>query len=466
MLDRRQRCSRRKFLASAAALTLAGAPGPTPADTPAAPPRDLPLSRTRPAKLPLAGRKPLAVVTTVYRPLSHAYHIAGRFVHGYARAGRLHVPAHYVHSLYVDQKPDNDLSADLARDFGVRLGRSVADTLLEGDRLAVDGVLLIGEHGNYPRNDRGQILYPRFEMMGQIAAAFRKAGRSVPVFNDKHLSYTFERARTMLGWAAELKFPMLAGSSLPVTWRSPEYEPRPQTPFEAGLVACYGPIEVYGFHALEALQVMLERRRGGETGVRAVTCLSGKEVWQAGDQGRWSWDLLEAALARSESVNPGDVRVNTGSMGVQRMPPVPATAFLIEYRDGTRGTVLLLNGHVWDFTFAGKVRGDTPARRASEGIDTRGASEGIDTRPASCLFRLPPPPGARFFDALAGPLEKFFEEKQPPYPVERTLLTTGILDAALRSHELRGARVETPELDVRYAAPADSGFARGAVADW
>jgi hypothetical protein len=441
MLDRRLRCSRRKFLASAAALTLSGAAGGD-----ATPPGDLPLSRTRPGHPSLQGRKPLAVVCTVYRPLSHAYHIAGRFVHGYARGGRLHVPQHYIHSIYVDQRPDNDLSGDLARDHGVRVCRSIAETLMAGDRLAVDGVLLIGEHGNYDRNECGQILYPRFEFFQQIAQVFRKTGTSVPVFNDKHLSYTFDKARTMLGWAAELKFPVLAGSSLPVTWRSPEYEPRLETPFEEGLIAGYGPIEVYGFHALEALQVMLERRRGGETGVRAVTCLTGKDVWKAGDAGQWSWDLLEAALGRSETVNPGDVRVNTGSMQVQRMPVTPATAFLVEYRDGTRATVLLLNGHVWDFCFAGKIRGES--------------------RPQSCLFRLPAPPGARFFDTQVACLERFFLDKQPLYPAERTLLTTGVLDAAMRSHQLRGSRVETPELDVRYTAPADSSFARGTIADW
>jgi hypothetical protein len=443
MIDRHLRCSRRKFLASAAAMTLAG----NAAAADPAPQAALPLSRTRPAKPSVQGRKPLAVITTVYRALSHSYHIAGRFVTGYARGGQLHVPKHYVHSLYVDQTPDNDLSADLARDFGVRVCRSIADALTTGDKLAVDGVLLIGEHGNYLRNDRGQILYPRFEMMEQIVAVFRKTGQSVPVFNDKHLSYTFAKARKMLDWAAELKFPLMAGSSLPCTWRSPEFEPKLETPFEDGLVAAYGPLEVYGFHALEALQVMLERRKGGETGVRAVTCLSGKDVWKAGDAGRWNWDLLEAALGRSETVNPGDIRVNVGSMGVQRMPPTPAFAFLVEYRDGTRGTVLLLNGHVWDFTFAGKVRGSSGP-------------------PASCLFRLPAPPGARFFDTQVANLEKFFEDKRAPYPPERTLLTTGILDAALRSHELHGARVETPELDVRYTAPADSGFARGSIADW
>ncbi len=311
-------------------------------------------------------------------------------------------------------------------------------------KLAVEGVLLIGEHGNYPRNDKGQILYPRLEMMEQIVAAFRKAGRSVPVFNDKHLSYTFANAKKMIGWSEELKFPLMAGSSLPVTWRRPELEARLETPFEEGLVAGYGPIEVYGFHGLEALQVMMERRKGGETGVKAVTCLTGKDVWKAGDAGRWSWDLLDAALSRSETVNLGDIRKNVGSMSVQGMPQAPATAFLIEYRDGTRGTVLLLNGHVQDFCFAGRIKGEA--------------------KPASCLFLLPAPPGAKYFDALTWNIEKMLETGKTPYPVQRTLLTTGVLDALMESHAQRDDRVETPELDVSYAAPADSGFLHGGVA--
>jgi hypothetical protein len=436
MLDRHLRCSRRKFLASAAALTLAGVPhadGAEPA-----------LSHTRPAPLPTKDRKPLAVVTTVYRPLSHAAHIAGRFVHGYTRGGKLHVPKFYVHSLYVDQTPENDLSRGLARDHGVQVTRNIADALTRDGKLAVDGVLLIGEHGNYPRNDRGQILYPRYEMMEQIVAVFKKCGRSVPVFNDKHLSYCYGRAVQMLDWSKQLKFPLMAGSSLPVTWRRPELEPKTETPFEEGLVAAYGPIEVYGFHALETLQVMMERRKGGETGVKAVTCLTGKDVWKAGDDGKWSWELLEAALARSETVALGDIRRNVGSTAVQGMPATPATAFLVEYRDGCRGTILLLNGHVQDFTFAGRVKGET--------------------KPPSCLFYLPPPPGARYFDALVANIEKLLENGQSPYPVERTLLTTGVLEAAMESHHRRGARVETEELAVQYAAPADSGFVRGGPA--
>jgi hypothetical protein len=382
----------------------------------------------------------------VYRPLSHAYHIAGRFLNGYAKNGKLHVPAQYIRSMFVHQRPENDLSREVARDHGVRLAMTVEEALTGGGKdLLVDGVLLIAEHGNYPRNDKGQILYPRYEWMEQIVATFKKVGKSVPVFNDKHLSYTFARAKKMLAWGTEHKFPIMAGSSLPVVWRRPELEPKINTPFEDGLVACYGPLEVYGFHALETLQVMMERRKGGETGVKAVTCLTGKEVWKAADAGKWSWDLLEAALARSETVNPGDIRKNVGAMGVQKMPPMPATAFLIEYRDGKKGAILLLNGHIADFVFAGRIKGETKS--------------------AACLFVLPPPPGARFFDAQVTNLERFLESRKSPYPAERTLLTTGILDAAMNSHYRGGERVETPELAVRYEPPGDSGFLRGSIAD-
>ena len=48
--------------------------------------------------------------------------------------------------------------------------------------------LLIGEHGEYPVNDKAQALYPRFEMFLKITDVFRQSGGAVPV-NDKHLSW-------------------------------------------------------------------------------------------------------------------------------------------------------------------------------------------------------------------------------------------------------------------------------------
>src|SRR5262245_45139591 len=278
--ERFYRLSRRKFLASTAALALGSG------SVDGAPPAPL----THPPRPDTKDRKPLAVLATVFRPLAHAQHIAGRFLHGYNLQGEFHVPKHFVQSLYVDQRPDNDQSREVARDFKVTLTRSVTEALTLGtNKLAVEGVLLIGEHGNYPRNDKGQVLYPRYEFFKEIVEVFRKTGQGVPVFNDKHLSYSWARAKEMVGWSRELKFPLMAGSSLPVTWRRPELEPKIDTPVEEALVAAYGPLEIYGFHALETLQVMLERRKGGETGVKAVTCLTGKDVWKAGDDGKWSW---------------------------------------------------------------------------------------------------------------------------------------------------------------------------------
>ncbi len=430
MLPRDQRCSRRKFLASAAALTFgSGLPAGAKSASAPAPRRD--------------GRAPIAVLGTVYRPLSYLYHLAGRFLHGYPRDGRHHLPAQYVHSLWVEQAPENDLSREVCREFDIRRARTVREALLDGDRLAVEGVLIVAEHGNYPRNDKGQILYPRYEIFEQVVQVFRQVGRSVPVFCAKHLSYSWAKAQRMAAWARELNFPLMAGSTLPTTWRRPDLELPIGGTVGQALVAGYGPIEVFGFDALEALQCMMERRRGGETGVAAVTCLSGDAVWQAGDAGLWKWHLLEAALARSESANLGDVRRNAGRLALPGMPATPPIAFLIEYRDGTRGTVLLLNGHLQDFVFA--------------------ADPTSVLQPVSCLFHLPPPPGARHFDGQAAAIEELIATGRPPQPLERTLLTTGLLDALMESHDRRGMRIETPQLDVCYQTSGSGGFLRGTV---
>src|SRR5262249_31063895 len=141
---------------------------------------------------------------------------------------------------------------------------------LGGKTVAVDGVLSIGEHGRYPFNDKGQHLYPRRRFFEEITNAFAKYKKSVPVFNDKHLAATWTDAKWMYDRSRELFVPFLAGSSLPVTWRRPPL----QLPGNCDLVEAvqigYSSLEAYGFHALESLQCMVERRKGGETGVRAV----------------------------------------------------------------------------------------------------------------------------------------------------------------------------------------------------
>ena len=427
-------CSRREFLSTIAGLAT-GIPLGSAAELP----------RSQPPPRPEVPRKKLAVVTTAYYYLSHAYHICGRFLNGYLRSGRIHYPDFAIAGMYVEQTREGDLSRELARKHGFRIFPDIAGALTLGSkRLAVDGVLLIAEHGEYPYNAKGQKLYQRYEYFQEIVAVFRRTGRTVPVFCDKHLSYDHKAAQQMVDTAQRMGFPLFAGSSLPVTWRRPELELPLDVPIEEALVASRGELEIYGIHALEALQCMVERRTKGQQGVRAVTCVEGDAAWKAADQGLWSWELLEHALGRSPSLNVGDIRDNC-----RHFVPPPGrptflkgpVAFLIEYRDGLRAAVLLLNGHHDDTTFAARIK------------DER--------KPVSTLFYLPPPPGAGFLQALTVRIEDFLATGRPPYPVERTLLTGGILDMALESRVRGHKRLQTPDLAVVYDPPADSGFMRG-----
>jgi hypothetical protein len=433
--------TRREFLGAAAAAAAGLRAGAAPAAEDR--PRCLP-----PPRLEKPTKK-LAVVTTAYHYLSHAYHVCGRFLNGWVRDGRMHYSDFGIAGMYVEQTDKGDLSKEMSRKHGFPVYGDPAGALtLGGDKLAVDGVLLIGEHGDYPTNDKSQKLYPRYELFQKIVEVFKKSDRSVPVFCDKHLSYDRQKAKEMAETARKLGFPLAAGSSLPITWRRPEMELRAGAPVKDALVASRGEIEIYGIHALESLQCMVERRAKAETGVQAVTCLEGDAVWKAGDDGVWSWDLLEEALSRSPSLNVGDVRDNCRQFAPPpNRPTFPngPVAFVVEYRDGFKATALLLNGHVDDTTFA--------ARLADE------------KKPVSTLFELPPPPGAGFLQALAVKLEDFLATGKPWAPLERTLLTGGVLDAALDSRVQGGKRVETPDLDFRYEPRAESGFLRGRYND-
>jgi hypothetical protein len=424
--------TRRGFLSTAGAVAL-GAGLPAFADSP----------RVTPPPRPKPPTKKLAVVTTAYLYLSHAYHICGRFFNGYLRDGKYHYPDFGIAGMYVEQKKANDLSRELAKKHGVAVFDDPAGALtLGGDALAVDGVLLIAEHGDYPYNARLQKLYPRFEIFQKIVGVFEKSEKSVPVFCDKHLSYDRKKAKEMVATSARLKFPLMAGSSLPVTWRRPELELPLGCRIERGLVVTRGEIEIFGFHGLEALQCMMERRANAERGVRVIRCLEGGAVWTLlDDEPKWV-ELLEAALSRSPSRNNGDVRENCRHFDP---PPGRPTflkgpiAFLIEYMNGTPALVLILNGHVDDTTFAARVNGKIE----------------------STLFYLPPPPGAAFLEALTVRIEEFLATDQPPYPVERTLLTSGMLDAALESRAQGGKELHLFDVSVKYTAPKDSGFVRG-----
>jgi hypothetical protein len=383
--------------------------------------------------------KRIAVITTIYRYLSHAQHIADRFLVGYPRNGRWHRPDMKIVSLYVGQKPEKDQSEERAREFGFSVYPTIAEALrCGGDKLAVDAVLLIGEHGTYPRNEKGQVLYPRYEFFQQCVDVFEKDGRAVPVYNDKHLSYSFEKAKKMVDSSKRLKFPMLAGSSLPVTWRLPDLELPLGCEIEDALMVGVGGSDPMDYHALEAMQCMIERRKGGETGVRAVQLIEGDAVWRAGDDGRWSKQLLTAALSRSDSpqgltLTDGRTQDLVGSGELQKLVKNPA-AYFIEHNDGLRTTLLMLNGAIRDFNFA--------ARLKKGGIQ-------------STQFFLSPTPNVTYSACLVSKIEELFATGKAPYPVERTLIVSGMLESCLTSKIQDHRRLETPHLNVRYTAPRE-----------
>jgi hypothetical protein len=388
--------------------------------------------------------KRIAIVTTIYRYLSHAQHMGDRFLIGYPREGAWHTPDMKVVSLYVDQKPEGDQSAARAKEFGFQVFPTIAEALrVGGSKLAVDAVLIIGEHGDYPNNEKGQKLYPRHEFFKQCVEVFEKDGVAVPIFNDKHLSYSFEKAKWMVDASKRLKFPMLAGSSLPVTWRLPDIEIPLGSEIESAVAVGNGGSDIMDYHGMEAMQCMLERRKGGETGVRAVRMVEGGEVWKLIDDGTIPKELLISALSRSDTpqgqtIVDGRTQDLVSKGQLPKLVEKPA-AYLIEYRDGLRATLLMLNGAIKDFNFAARVKG-----------------KGV----MSTQFFLSPVPNVTYSACLVSKIEELFATGKAPYPVERTLLVSGTLEACLTSRLNGQKRLETPQLDVKYQAPKESQHAR------
>lgn len=383
--------------------------------------------------LPGAPRKPrVAAVVTEYRHYSHADVIVGRLLGGNSANGVHHTPRTQVVSLYTDQSPQQDMAPDLAARFGFRRFPTIREALtLGGDKLAVDAVCFVGEHGNYPWNDLGQHLYPRFELFNQILDVYESSGRAAPTFFDKHLSYSWEKARGIYDRARKLKVPWMAGSSIPVTIRTPLLEIPLETPLEAAVGLGYGPHDAYGFHLLESMQCMIERRAGGETGIDQVEWIDGDGVmkWLDSEQGKWAKPLLEEAHARNAS--------RKGTLEQSANKPV---LFSLRYKDGLKAAGLILGPSGADWSFACRRKGAAQLDSTFFGLVPKG-------RP------LP------HFDGMVHCIEDMFVSGKPAYPVERTLLTTGALAFLFESKKQRRA-VGTPDLSVAYRAAKNTFFQR------
>ncbi len=357
-------------------------------------------------------RKTVAAIVTEYRYWSHADVVVGRLLGGYSPNGVHQPPRTRVVSMFTHQIAKQDMSRDLAARHGFKIYPTIEQALtLGGPKLAVDAVCFVGEHGDYPANDVGQKMYPRYELFSQILDVIEKNGKPVPCFFDKHLSYSWEKAAEMWARVQKLKIPFLCGSSVTVTPRTPPLELELETPIENAVVVGHGDLDAYGFHLLETAQCMLERRKGGETGVARVEWIEGDEAirnWRNGP-GAWSNALLELA----------------GPPQRTRRPPV---LFVVDYRDGVKLAAFMLEAN--SRIFAARANGRI--------VSTRFGPEKPD-RP------LP------HFDGFVYCIEELFTTGKALNPPERTVLTTGILAHLFESRRAKKA-IETP-LGISYRGP-------------
>lgn len=377
---------------------------------------------------PQGPKKRIAAVTTAYYKYSHADDIITKFIEGYGMVGSVHLPHCEVVSLHVEQFVDSDIGHGMAVKYNIPLFDSATDALtVGGNELAVDGVLLIGEHGEFPVNEKGQKLYPRRRLFEEIVNVFRKSGRSVPVFNDKHLAYSWSDAEWMYEQAKDLGFPLMAGSSVPQAWRLPPLAFKDGIELDDALSVYYAPghiedgVDYASYHTLETLQAFVEHRHGGETGVRAVQLLEGQAAWRAADEGLWSPTLLAAALRTVPAAKNSAADAAT----LRSEDPNPVV-ILVEYSDGFRASAYLTRSFFEDeFCFAAKVKE-------------------VEEPVATLCYMIKPQ--RDHFSFLCNHIEVMFRSGEPSLPVERTYLVTGILAATADSRFAGQKRIETPHL--------------------
>ena len=377
---------------------------------------------------PQGPKKRIAAITTAYYKYSHADDIITKFIEGYGMVGRIYEPHCEVVSLHVEQFVESDIGRGMAARYDIPLCDSATSAVtLGGQQLAVDGVLLIGEHGDFPINAKGQKMYPRRRLFEEIVNVFKSSGRTAPVFNDKHLAYDWTDAEWMYNQSRELGFPLMAGSSVPVAWRLPPLAFADGIELDDALSVYYVPgtedaVDYAAYHTLETLQAFVEHRAGGETGVAAVQLIEGDAVWQAAREGQWSPKLLRAALNTVPDAN-----LTSDSIDDLRGKDPNPVVVLVDYSDGFRASAYLSRKPFVEdeFCFAARVRGVN--------------------QPVATLCKMVKP-ARDHFSFLCNHAEVMFRSGKPSYPVERTYLVTGILAAAADSRFAGHSRVKTPHL--------------------
>ena len=379
------------------------------------------------AALAASHHSKIAAIVTAYYRNSHADVFIGNMLRGFYWEGKPHEPQLDIAAIYLEQTPENDIGRAEAAKHSIPMKPTVREAMVPG----IQGVALIGEHGDYPMNEKGQKLYPRYRLMKEIVKVYRETGRALPMFVDKHFSTEWKEAKQMFGWSRELDFPLIAGTSLTLTWRRPALELDLDAPVKRAVGYFYGGKESYGYHGVEVFQSMVERRKGGETGVESVQCIEGADAWKWSEANPWARDLLEESMRHDDTLTRGRLEDNVKK-------PI---LFLLRYRSGLEGVIYMLSGQTKQAGFAAEVEGKAG--------------------PAVCCFLTQWGRPWSHGNGLSYWVEQTIAQGKEFYPPERTLLATGVIEALMDSSFEKGRKVETPHLDVQYRAQRESRFMRG-----
>ncbi len=378
----------------------------------------------------------VAAIFTEFTYRSHAHVILENFLTPYLFNGKMVHPQMEVVSFFADQMPEGEMSKQVSKDFNIPTYSTIKDALcVGGTDLAVDAVLSIGEHGKYPSTKLGQTMYPRKRFFDEIVAVMKSSKKFVPLFSDKHLSYRWDWAKEMYDTTREFGIPFMAGSSVPLAQRTPALEIPLGSQIDEAVSIHGGGVESYDIHGLEVLQSMVEARKGGETGVAKVQFIEGEEFWKAANT-KWPTSLMVAAMeAEANSIKP--VKPDWKNINPH--------GIILDYKDGFRTSMIKIGSDAMRWNFACRLNGDPKIH-------------------ASHLY-VGPWQNRNLFKALSHAIQHHFLNGKPPYPVERNLLTTGILEAAMHSRAQGGIQLDTPHLNIAYE-PTDFSAMREMGDSW
>lgn len=364
--------------------------------------------------------RPLKRISFIFEDFaiqSPAQQLLDRFLVGYPRDGGFHRLENCHAVAHLTSGENNPELERRKKDFGLIQKPTVQHCLAGADA----AVIVCGESGAKANDD-----------LLKNAIKNLPKGRACFVYGS--LSSSLAGAKEIAQLASSRQIALLAGTPLGVTWRLPQVDVTLGTPLKEGIIVVQGKSNSAELEGLEGIMPVIERRKGGEAGIRRIQYLKSENLWRAGNDNKWSWPLLASALSRSdtpqgESARDGRTQDLIGLGLVPKLARDPR-GWLIEHRDGFHSAILILDGVITDYNFA---------------------VQGQDGSVVSAQIYRPPAPAEQHYSRLADVIEEFFRTGKRPWPLARNVLIAGLLQEFRKHSDHPDQLAETPEMDVSYS---------------